>query len=281
MSEPLSSSEIEDVVSSVRRLVSPDARPRPISRDLGSDRLLLTPALRIVAEQTGSGPAIVKLEAVAKKARPDPKLNKTRIIASPILTADGAEILPPAADPAPSDGGEIPVASLSEMALGAEDAELVGAPVSVEPVVETTKDPALDPAAVSQSETGPPRLRRTRTKGAEAQLDDRADGGPKAAAKGTAGKRPAARTAKPGKTGRAAAFGARGSEKDVDHAPATGLTDADGNPISLLDEEQLTILLRRLIREELQGGLGEKITRTVRKLVRAEINLALAAQTLD
>ena len=50
MSEPLSTEDIEDVVSSVRRLVSPDARPRTVSRDLGMERLLLTPALRVVPE---------------------------------------------------------------------------------------------------------------------------------------------------------------------------------------------------------------------------------------
>ena len=65
----------------------------------------------------------------------------------------------------------------------------------------------------------------------------------------------------------------------TDATPA--LTDAEGNPISILDEEQLILLLRRVIREELQGSLGEKITRNVRKLVRAEINRALTADTLE
>jgi hypothetical protein len=36
-----------------------------------------------------------------------------------------------------------------------------------------------------------------------------------------------------------------------------------------------------MIREELQGALGERITRNVRKLVRAEINRALIARDLD
>ena len=50
MTEPLSSNEIEDVVSSVRRLVSTDQRPKPLTRDLGPDKLLLTPSLRVVSD---------------------------------------------------------------------------------------------------------------------------------------------------------------------------------------------------------------------------------------
>ena len=36
-----------------------------------------------------------------------------------------------------------------------------------------------------------------------------------------------------------------------------------------------------IVREELQGALGERITRNVRKLVRREIHRALVAQELD
>lgn len=47
-----------------------------------------------------------------------------------------------------------------------------------------------------------------------------------------------------------------------------------------LDEDALRDLIRDMIREELQGELGERITRNVRKLVRAEINRALASRDL-
>lgn len=49
----------------------------------------------------------------------------------------------------------------------------------------------------------------------------------------------------------------------------------------LLDEEVLRDLVTDIIREELQGVLGERITRNVRKLVRRQIQRALAAQGLD
>ena len=57
MSEPLSSTEIEDVLSSIRRLVSDDMRPaaRVVSAakpaaGVAGEKLILTPALRVVDE---------------------------------------------------------------------------------------------------------------------------------------------------------------------------------------------------------------------------------------
>jgi hypothetical protein len=49
----------------------------------------------------------------------------------------------------------------------------------------------------------------------------------------------------------------------------------------ILDEEALRDIVSDIVREELQGALGERITRNVRKLVRREIHRALAAQDLE
>ena len=49
---------------------------------------------------------------------------------------------------------------------------------------------------------------------------------------------------------------------------------------SYLDEDGLRDLVASIVREELQGPLGERITRNVRKLVRREIHRALAAHDL-
>jgi len=49
---------------------------------------------------------------------------------------------------------------------------------------------------------------------------------------------------------------------------------------SVMDEETLRELVADIVREELQGALGERITRNVRKLVRREIHRALAVQDL-
>lgn len=50
---------------------------------------------------------------------------------------------------------------------------------------------------------------------------------------------------------------------------------------AVLDEDSLRELVSDIVRQELQGALGERITRNVRKLVRREIHRALAAQELD
>ncbi|AXT34723.1 hypothetical protein D1820_06900 [Phaeobacter sp. LSS9] len=56
--------------------------------------------------------------------------------------------------------------------------------------------------------------------------------------------------------------------------------DALGSDESFLDEHALRELVSEIVREELQGALGERITRNVRKLVRREIHRALSAQNL-
>lgn len=57
-----------------------------------------------------------------------------------------------------------------------------------------------------------------------------------------------------------------------------GLPDVDGVP---LDEDALRALVAEVVREELTGPLGERITRNVRKLVRREIYRILSSQEFD
>ena len=57
--------------------------------------------------------------------------------------------------------------------------------------------------------------------------------------------------------------------------------EADGDAFAQLTEnDRLRDAVAEIVREELQGVLGERITRSVRKLVRAEIQRALAARDL-
>lgn len=49
----------------------------------------------------------------------------------------------------------------------------------------------------------------------------------------------------------------------------------------LLDEDALRDLVSQMVREELQGELGDRITRNVRKLVRREIQRALASREFE
>lgn len=50
---------------------------------------------------------------------------------------------------------------------------------------------------------------------------------------------------------------------------------------AVLDEDALRDLVADIVRQELQGALGERITRNVRKLVRREIHRALTSQDFD
>lgn len=79
--------------------------------------------------------------------------------------------------------------------------------------------------------------------------------------------------------------------EDEDHAPEQApeaaaaadddASDALGLQDAVMDEAALRELVADIVREELQGALGERITRNVRKLVRREIHRALSIQDLD
>ena len=50
---------------------------------------------------------------------------------------------------------------------------------------------------------------------------------------------------------------------------------------TVIDEAVLRDLVSGIVREELQGALGERITRNVRKLVRREIHRAISAKDFN
>ena len=221
MSGSLTSNEIEDVVSSVRRLVSTDQRPR--SRDLGADKLLLTPSLRVVTDE----------------ARP----------ADPLILTGSDRVSDDADDSAPVVEAEweepiwaAPEPPLAELALGAEEAELVAeAPMWPEAEDDGWTEQVMEPTCEASSPVVP---------------------FPRAAAA-------------PDSAPRAE------SEDEVDVAEVLTAAVLEDESVRVMDEAELHALVREIVRHELQGSLGERITRNVRKLVRAEVNRALAARSLD
>jgi hypothetical protein len=221
MSEPMTSGEIEDVLASIRRLVSQDLRPRPAEVPPApapeSTKLILTPALRVV-------------HPAAEVSEP----------------AEAADWLSP-------EAAEGETAGLAETAEAA-------APVADLPGVATEAGNA--PGAAE-----PP------AGAAEPLSSDPWAGDHDAADEAAAWPEPPAAV-----TDAAAADFAPPEPDRVSppEAEAGELTDLD-----LFDAEALRDLVRDVLREELQGPLGERITRNIRKLVRAEIARALAAQDLD
>jgi hypothetical protein len=60
---------------------------------------------------------------------------------------------------------------------------------------------------------------------------------------------------------------------------AAGIDAApEGSAAPILDEESLRTVINAIVREELQGELGERINRNLRKLVRQEIAQILEEQ---
>ncbi len=313
MSEPLSTPEIEDVVSSVRRLVSTTQTPRVKTRDLSHDKLILTLSLRVVPD--------VEPEPEPK---PEPALVAEAQITEPV-TAEGLvdESVPEApfieVETAESGLGatlhlvdaewedelwtehETP---LAEIAAEIEDAELVAA-VEAELVADAWPEMAVMPESWSQiepewvEEAPIPFVPLHHRAAASPQAEVEAAGAPVEVpvaempsvevsgvetpmVEAPRVDSPDAATVRdvsepviaPGADAAVAS-----AEPAAEHEPT--LFDEDGNPIAILDEEALSEIVRNLIREELQGALGERITRNVRKLVRAEINRALAARAFD
>ena len=70
-------------------------------------------------------------------------------------------------------------------------------------------------------------------------------------------------------------------EIEAEIAPEEDLADFTTDDSVELDEEMLREMVADIVRQELQGALGERITRNVRKLVRREIHRALAARELE
>lgn len=320
MSEPMSTNDIEDVVSSVRRLVSTELRPRNVSRDLGQDKLLLTPSLRVISEPAPDAPLILDVRVDEGQAA-EPAVDE-----APFVDVDEVlDVMPgvPSDDTLHLVEAEWedealwtePETALAELALGAEEAEVVlpeaemilpeaevevaVAEAEAEPSAEVIEfsapmaeviefvTPAVgeEPAPWAQSEDGwveeapipffP--SRRAAPVEAATATETAAIAGPAAgdeAADDLAVEEllEAAVTATAVET----------TAATVAHALADlPLVDENGDPVTVLDEAALYDIVRQLIREELQGVLGERITRNVRKLVRAEINRALAARSLD
>ena len=308
---PLSSEEIEDVVSSVRRLVSNEQRPRTLSRDLNAERLLLTPALRVVAETSPLAPLVLDApvveaaeEAVAEAgAEAEGAMQVQAAVPPQGLPETDAPAAPAAAQEAPPAQAPVfapePDAGVSDLSGGVVDAGSLDVSVSAE--AEWEDEIWAEPGSVSLGEA--------------ALAADEAELLPSAPGPDHPGETAPEVTA-PGVTGDDAVPAARerdgsawvedepitfiplrrraGSLSEAD-APAEKVAvsgtaalpsapeylDEDGTPLAVLDEAALQEIVRQTLRTELQGELGERITRNVRKLVRAEINRALMARDLD
>ena len=250
MAGPLSTNEIEDVVSSVRRLVSTEPLPKALSRELGQDKLLLTPSLRVVAANAGNASAPQTAPAAAR----------TPLI---LTTPNWVDRPESGAAGGPDDRFHLieaewedelwsaPEAPLAELALGAEEAEvLTPEPVAAWPEAEADwiEEPPIPFSAFAGPEAPAPQPEQVFGAGPFQALPSEA---------------------------------AASENDDLDVADMLTAAMLEDEPFTRVDASELHALVRTMVRNELQGSLGERITRNVRKLVRTEINRALAARSLD
>jgi hypothetical protein len=323
MSEPMSNHEIEDVLSSIRRLVSEDLRPAARNSAVGAataspesvtespqgDKLLLTPALRVVAP-------VVQEDIVASAAEDDQDPRRSDFAQGDSAVADDdatgahlaedvwssqAEAADWARDDAPSEpenaspvedvvarlGAAVPSDDAEwESPMGDVDA-LAESPWPSEPAAQTFafvhRPRTSDTAPADHSHDIAQDYMDTPSEAfAQADAEDPSDWEDPApqVAKDT----PRRVVTPPGGGERGWADAAEAAvmedlARDVE-AEVGGLFD-DGQGGMTFDEEVLRDLVRDIIREELSGTLGERITRNVRKLVRAEIARALAVREFE
>lgn len=274
MSEPLSSTEIEDVLSSIRRLVSDDIRPavrvQAAVAPVAGDKLILTPALRVVDTPTEASapPMFVAVPRVQHNAE-----NSTDF--GQVVASVGAAV-----DAAPDDweaeAGDALVsetdfaAAWGSSSANADDEVAVVQLASADsdhfeyqdtvvdaPAVDVPKVVAEDVAAWAQQDE---------------QGDVTADETETVVHNGMVEPDPVWADA-------AAASVIAGLADPV--AEADDEEDDDFGGEMRFNEDVLRELVRDILREELAGKMGERITRNIRKLVRTEISRAMMTQDIE
>jgi cell pole-organizing protein PopZ len=274
MSDPMTNLEIEDVLSSIRRLVSEETR-LPIRSEIRPapevvpGKLVLTPALRVVPRDAPAD----------------------RIEATEPIGDDPAAILPGTAAPAPGPSAAL-VAEVLEQAVTHEAAAaVVEATLAIRPDQWEPDGSEMPPAewAVDWSAEGEPPFASVRAQAQVAEYSTTVapvdTTGPAVAPVWPSyepffdeAAEPTMPLDEPPAAGRTPDTEALALEAEQD--PDLGELLDDSAP-DYIDAEALRDMIRDILRQELQGPLGERITRNVRKLVRAEIHRALATRDFD
>ncbi|MFW8594598.1 hypothetical protein [Cribrihabitans neustonicus] len=326
MSDPVTHAEIEDVLSSIRRLVSEDGRP-PEAAPKPAGRLVLTPALRVHEgpEQSGHAGAAaadaaqVRAEAAGVSpvldllAGPDClQLRSADVItdakadAGPRMAAEAAPAtsagngVPPVREDQAGPAGVPPAPEDHAGPAGAPDAEAFSSEAPwADPratlFAAATSAPRINGAsdtAGSRAASVLQKIAELEAKVAQSPGDWEPDGVPQDAFSGTAaGTISWQEEPEPEKEKEveAADTGAHGEPADAEGRLGDGVAEAALTDAALEslppeaayhDEDSLRDLVSAIVREELQGALGERITRNIRKLVRREIHRVLATQDL-
>ncbi|WP_299886954.1 hypothetical protein [uncultured Ruegeria sp.] len=261
MSDGVVKAGIEDVLSSVKRLVSDDGRKNSVS-DQGSGgrkpgRLVLTDALRI------SKPA--KVEEGAAPLKLDPEYSAEDSAKPMLLRA--CDIVRTEAAANQDDKTQGDTADALQEAVSPNDpaTSLSSKIEALEAAIARTEDQWEPDGDSDDAYSGTPTraLRwNVQETTAETEQEDQVElDGHEADAQ-------AAKFIRDPEV-----FEPSISEED----PADTLDQV----MATMDEDELRHLIAEVVRQELQGALGERITRNVRKMVRREIARALAALDVE
>ena len=294
MSDPVTNVEVEDVLSSIRRLVSDDNRPSmktatPVK--LSPDRLVLTPALRVEDHQDEDVAAAEPTIQAWSEFGAGPEDQDANLADRSENNSDAtSDVYEPEQAEAVQDHDEQPQEETHDVSE-APAAE----PFVLESVVNHA-EPEMDAPFEEIAEADIPDH--------EAEAAFFADQSESLTSKIAALEAVIGKTDdqwEPDDTGSSDYSGTEapsmkwedvGSDNDADNAEGDNAetVEVDVEPQQaafsqsadeLLDEDALRDIVSEIVREELQGALGERITRNVRKLVRREIHRALAAQELE
>lgn len=284
MSDPVTNVEIEDILSSIRRLVSDEDRSDEAGEKSEDNRLVLTPSLRVNApDDTDEDEEPGADDGSSTEGRESDEAEAVKDTTDMEYPASDAE---DAANEVDQDGLRARIAALEDSVAtradqwepdGPSDDDYAGGPVEALPWEDHFED-GDDPEE------------RAAEGGAQAAqyADDHSDD-ELAAAEGFPLADEAVDFAEVQRE-RTEDLPPEDGEPDAHHRNDLGaeqgtasaeISELFGGDDAILDEEALREVIADIVRQELQGSLGERITRNVRKLVRREIHRALASHDLE
>ena len=343
MSDSVTNVEIEDVLSSIRKLVSDDPRPseKGVSApDTGKDRLVLTPDFRVTdpdpaesedtlfltpdaaistpaeeaqaAEDDGDAldaDAVVEVDAVSNDITAQDDAFTFEDVDPVTADPDAPQNAPVAEEPSEDaivfeddvaeDAQSIDIAALNDAIMGVDVAADEAAPEMTDdhdaaPMSEDVPSDVYEAEILEMAPTAAPthlEARIAELEAAVAQQDeswdpdglDDSDANTPEALKASVSD--VWETVEPEELPIGAApddMTLEAKEEAQDAADADeGLENFVTEDDAMLDEEALREMVSELVRQELQGTLGARITRNVRKLVRREIHRIMDSKDFD
>jgi hypothetical protein len=340
MSDPVTNIEIEDVLSSIRRLVSEDTRPASGAGDFAQrDRLVLTPSLRVQdiaqPEPAADLPDAPFVEVPEEDHQPEPPVLLVEpVTPEPDVPVETVEAETEQSDEAQDDSISSEISMLSKL-VEEELSKALNTPPqedALEAVLEEVQQVPSEEAVIAEDveasspvaevESAPAEIRDTALEAKISALEALV-AAQNVAVEAVSGTQDAAATpVEPGEMEPQTDPEDVSAEDDSvppvfqrsaqsleweDHTAeelaespvsieetqpsAEIVVESEAEPVQVepaavaaevsIDESMLREIVTQIVREELQGPLGERITRNVRKLVRREIHRAFLNQEFE